>query len=385
VTRSYFDLIPDDYIRKQTLIDKERMITPELKDLEYKIISAKDKSVALEQKLLDELLDITSQSYYRIRTTASALAELDVLCSFSQVAVEHNYVKPELSEGDELDIYEGRHPVVEANLKDSLFVPNDIHLNAADRRIMIITGPNMGGKSTYMRQVAVTTVMAQIGCFVPAKSAKIGIVDKIFTRVGASDDLSAGDSTFMVEMKEVAYILQNATPKSLLILDEIGRGTSTLDGMSIAQAVVEYLSQKKNLKAKTLFATHYHELCDLDKSFDGIVNFNVTVKKRGEQVIFLRKIVPGGADNSYGIEVAALAGIPKQVVARAREILEKLSLEQPSPKIIRTEHDEQPQLSFGDFTAQEICDELKMLDVSTLTPIEAISKLYELSNRAKNN
>ncbi len=385
VTRSYFDLIPDNYIRKQTLIDKERMITPELKDLEYKIISAKDKAVALEQQLFDELLDITAKSYYRIRTTAAALAELDVFCSFSQVAMEHNYVKPELTEGDELDVFEGRHPVVEANLKDSLFVPNDVHLNASDRRIMIITGPNMGGKSTYMRQVAVITVMAQIGCFVPAKSARVGIVDKIFTRVGASDDLSAGDSTFMVEMKEVSYILQNATPKSLLILDEIGRGTSTLDGMSIAQAVVEHLSQKKNLRAKTLFATHYHELCDLEKDFEGIVNFNVTVKKRGEQVIFLRKIVPGGADNSYGLEVAALAGIPKQVVSRAREILDNLSLQQPTPKAQVQEPAEQPQLSFGDFAAQEICDELKMLDVSTLTPIEAISKLFELSNKAKNN
>lgn len=385
VTRSYFDLIPDNYIRKQTLTDKERMITPELKELEYKIISAKDKSVALEQQLFGELLDITAENYYRIRTTAAALAELDVLCSFSQIAMEQNYVKPELTDGDEMDICEGRHPVVEANLKDTLFVPNDVHLNASDRRIMIITGPNMGGKSTYMRQVAVITILAQIGCFVPAKSARIGIVDKIFTRVGASDDLSAGDSTFMVEMKEVSYILQNATPKSLLILDEIGRGTSTLDGMSIAQAVVEHLSQKKSLKAKTLFATHYHELCELEKAFDGIVNFNVSVKKRGEQVIFLRKIVPGGADNSYGLEVASLAGIPKQVVSRAREILDNLSLQQPMPKERKQETIEQQQLSFGDFAAQEICEELKMLDVSTLTPIEAISKLFELSNKAKNN
>ncbi len=384
VTKAYFDKIPDNYIRKQTLLDKERMITPELKDLEYKIITAKDKMVALEQQLFDELVKVASENYYRIRTTAAALAELDVFCSLSQVSMEQNYVRPELSEGTELDFSEGRHPVVEKNLKDSLFVPNDIHLNSSDARIMIITGPNMGGKSTYMRQIAVISIMAQIGCFVPAKSAKIGVIDKIFTRVGASDDLSAGDSTFMVEMKEVAYILQNATPRSLLILDEIGRGTSTLDGMSIAQAVLEHLAQKKSLQAKTLFATHYHELCELEDAFSGIVNFNVSVKKRGDQVIFLRKVVQGGADNSYGIDVAALAGIPKPVVNRAREILDKLSLEQgnPIPKV--KSQQEQPQMSFGDFTAQEICDELKKLDVSTLTPIEAISKLFDLSNKAKN-
>ena len=384
VTRSYFDLIPEDYIRKQTLMDKERMITPELKDLEYKIVSAKDKKIALEQQLFDELLDKVGESYTRIRSTAAALAELDVFCSFSQVSQENNYVKPELTESDELDIFEGRHPVVEANLKDALFVPNDLHLNASARRIMIITGPNRGGKSTYMRQNAVIVIMAQIGCFVPAKSARIGIVDKIFTRVGASDDLSAGESTFMVEMKEMAYILQNATPKSLLILDEIGRGTSTLDGMSIAQSVVEYLSQKKTLKAKTMFATHYHELCALEQTLDGIINCNVTVKKRGEQVIFLKKIVPGGADNSYGIEVAALAGIPKTVVSRAKEILDTLSVEQPKPKH-EPQIEENTQISFEDFSAREICEELKKIEASTLTPIEAISKLYELSNKAKNN
>ncbi|MBQ6946453.1 MAG: DNA mismatch repair protein MutS, partial [Clostridia bacterium] len=385
VTRAYFDKIPEDYIRKQTLTDKERMITPELKDLEYKILSAKDKKVLLEQELFDELLDTIAASYYRIRTTASALAELDVFCSFSQIATDQNYVKPDLTEGDELQIVEGRHPVVECNLKDTLFVPNDIDLNASDRRIMVITGPNMGGKSTYMRQVAIITIMAQIGCFVPAKSARIGVVDKIFTRVGASDDLSLGDSTFMVEMKEVAYILNNATPKSLLILDEIGRGTSTLDGMSIAQAVVEYLAQKKNLRAKTLFATHYHELCALESTLDGLINYNVTVKKRGEQVVFLKKIVPGGADNSYGIEVAALAGIPKPVVTRAREILDTLSVEQPKREYTTKTEELTDQVSFMDFSAQQICDELKMLDVSTLTPIEAISKLYELSNKAKQN
>ena len=383
VTRAYFDKIPEDYIRKQTLTDKERLITPELKDLEYRILSAKDKKILLEQQLFDGLLDTISASYYRIRSTAAALAELDVFCSFSQVASDHNYVKPVLTEGNELQIIEGRHPVVEQHLKDSLFVPNDLNLNAGDRRIMVITGPNMGGKSTYMRQVAVITIMAQIGCFVPAKSAQIGVVDKIFTRVGASDDLSSGESTFMVEMKEVAYIMQNATPKSLLILDEVGRGTSTLDGMSIAQAVVEYLSQKKNLKAKTLFATHYHELCSLENTLEGIINYNVTVKKRGEQVVFLKKIVPGGADNSYGLEVAALAGIPKQVVTRAREILDTLSVQQPTPKIETKVEADNSQVSFMDFSAQEICEELKKLDVSTLTPIEAISKLYELSNKAK--
>ncbi len=385
VTRAYFDKIPEDYIRKQTLTDKERMITPELKELEYKILSAKDKKIVLEQQLFDALLDKIAESYYRIRTTAAALAELDVFCSFSQISTEQNFVKPDLTEGEELCITEGRHPVVEHHLKDSLFVPNDIDLNASDRRIMIITGPNMGGKSTYMRQVAIITVMAQIGCFVPAKSATIGIVDKIFTRVGASDDLSSGESTFMVEMKEVAYIMNNATPKSLLILDEIGRGTSTLDGMSIAQAVLEYLSQKKSLRAKTLFATHYHELCALDKVLPGVVNFNVTVKKRGEQVIFLKKIVPGGADNSYGLEVAALAGIPKQVVSRAREILDTLSVDHPKTTVEELPQKDDEQISLMDFSAQEICEELKMMDVSTLTPIEAISKLYELSNKAKQN
>ncbi len=384
VTRAYFDKIPEDYIRKQTLTDKERMITPELKDLEYKIISAKDKKIALEQKLFDEILDTIAQSYYRIRTTASALAELDVYCSFSQVSLEQNFTKPQLTEGNELEIIEGRHPVVEYHLKDTLFVPNDLMLNATERRIMVITGPNMGGKSTYMRQNAIITIMAQIGCFVPAKSARIGLVDKIFTRVGASDDLSSGDSTFMVEMKEVAYILQNATPKSLLILDEIGRGTSTLDGMSIAQAVLEYLAQKKSIRAKTLFATHYHELCELENILDGVVNCNVTVKKRGEQVVFLKKIVPGGADNSYGLEVAALAGLPKAVVERARQVLSSLSVEKPKAEK-RVAEEPTEQVSFGDYSALEICDELKMLDVSTLTPIEAISKLYELSNKAKNN
>ncbi len=385
VTRAYFDKIPENYIRKHTLTDKERMITPELKELEYKIITAKDKMVALEQQLFDELVRVASENYYRIRATAAALAELDVFCSLSQVSMEQNYVRPQLSEGTELDISEGRHPVVETNLKNSLFVPNDIHLNSSDSRIMIITGPNMGGKSTYMRQIAVITIMAQIGCFVPAKNAKIGVVDKIFTRVGASDDLSAGDSTFMVQMKEVAYILQNATTRSLLILDEIGRGTSTLDGMSIAQAVLEYLVEKKSLRAKTLFATHYHELCVLQDTFEGIVNFNVSVKKRGDEVIFLRKVIPGGADNSYGIDVAALAGIPKPVVNRAREILEKLSVEQEMPIIKPKVLTEQPQISFGDFAANEICDELRKLDVSTLTPIEAISKLFDLSNKAKNS
>ncbi len=385
VTKAYFDKIPDDYIRKQTLAEKERLITPELKELEYKILSAKDKKVMLEQELFGNILDTVAESYYRIRTTASALAELDVFCSFSQVALENNYVKPELTTGQEMEVVEGRHPVVERFLKDTLFVPNDIRLNNRDRRIMLITGPNMGGKSTYMRQVAIITVMAQIGCFVSAKSAKIGLVDKIFTRVGASDDLSSGDSTFMVEMKEVAYILDNATPNSLLILDEIGRGTSTLDGMSIAQAVLEYLSQKKQLRAKTLFATHYHELCSLEQSLDGIINYNVAVKKRGEQVIFLKKIVAGGADNSYGIEVAALAGIPKQVVNRSREILEKLALEQPAPKNFVPDIKEEQQVSFADFSAMEIFQELKQIDASTLTPIEAISKLYELSNKAKQN
>ena len=381
VTRSYFDLVPEEYIRKQTLLDKERFITPELKDLEYKIINAKDKALALELSLYSNILEKIAQAYYRIRTAATALAELDVLCSFSQIAQEQNYVRPEIYEGDELEIIDGRHPVVEHYLKDTMFVPNDLHLGHSGERIMIITGPNMGGKSTYMRQNAVIVIMAQIGCFVPARRAKIGIVDKIFTRVGASDDLAMGQSTFMVEMAEVAHILKNATPKSLLLLDEIGRGTSTFDGMSIARAVLEYIATNKKIHAKTLFATHYHELCELEQTLDDVVNFNVTVKRRDGKIVFLRKIVRGGADESYGIDVASLAGVPSAVVNRAKEILSSLSVDPPSALVRETAPSEQ--LSLSDFAAQKIMDELKTMDVSTLTPIEAISKLYEFSNTAK--
>ncbi len=383
ITRQYFDMIPEDYIRKQTLTDKERFITQELKELEYKIISAKDKVLVLEQHLFSEVLETLADSYRRIQTTAASLAALDVLCSFSQVSLEQNYVKPEITEDDVLEIVDGRHPVVETRLKDSLFVPNDLYLNQNDQRIMIITGPNMGGKSTYMRQTALIVIMAQIGCFVPARRARIGLVDKIFTRVGAADDLSLGQSTFMLEMSEVAYILKNATPRSLLIFDEIGRGTSTFDGMSIARAVVEYIAKTRAVRAKTLFATHYHELCTLEGELDGVLNCSVTVKKRGEQVVFLRKIVQGGADESFGIEVAALAGIPKEVVFRARKILQTITPEGILPPKSPTEQTQQ--ISFEDVSGREITEELKKLDVSTLTPIEAISKLYELSNKAKNN
>ena len=318
-----------------------------------------------------------------IQRAAAALATLDVLCSFAQVAHENNYVCPVVDESDEINITDGRHPVVESVNKGSLFVPNDTVLNQAEHRLALITGPNMADKSTYMRQVAVIVLMAQIGCFVPAKSAHIGIVDKIFTRVGASDDLSSGQSTFMVEMTEVANILDHATPSSLLIFDEIGRGTATYDGMSIARAVMEYVNNPKKLGAKTLFATHYHELCALGDQGTGIVNYNIAVKKRGDDIVFLRKIVPGGADRSYGIEVAALAGVRGEVVKRAKEILKEIdsgayTVERPS---LPVEQDDQ--ISLGYMEQCAIIERLKNMDVSTLTPIETMGILYELTQKAK--
>ena len=310
--------------------------------------------------------------------TSAAIAACDVLCSFASVAVRQNYCRPEIDRSGDISIHDGRHPVVERVLKDTLFVPNDTDLGMDGRQIAIITGPNMAGKSTYMRQVALIVLMAQIGSFVPARDARLGIVDQIFTRIGASDDLAAGQSTFMVEMAEVAEILKNATPQSLLVLDEIGRGTSTFDGMAIARAVLEYVADPKMLGAKTLFATHYHELTVLDQVLPGVHNYNIAVKKRQEDIIFLRKIVPGGADQSFGVEVAKLAGLPARVITRAHTILKELESGAPVAPTVSAPHEEEPQLSMQSLYDSEIRKRLEQVSVETLTPIEAMNILYEL-------
>ncbi len=382
VSKSNVGLVPDTYIRKQTLTTGERYITGELKEIENNILGAEERICALEYSIFCEIRDRVAKANDRILQTAKALAQLDVLCSLAEVAVKNNYTMPVVNMSEKIDIKDGRHPVVERVLKGQLFIPNDTYLSTKDR-VSIITGPNMAGKSTYMRQVALIVLMAQIGSFVPASSAEIGVVDKIFTRVGASDDLASGQSTFMVEMNEVANILDNATKNSLLILDEIGRGTSTYDGLSIAWAVVEYISDLKKLGAKTLFATHYHELTELEDKLDGVKNYCIAVKKRGDDIIFLRKIIQGGADESYGIEVAKLAGVKSDVIKRAKEIVEKLSvintdITQSMPQ--REEVD--IQLGFSQFGGQDIISQLQKLDVTTLTPIEALNKLYELKTEA---
>ncbi len=378
VLNSYKELVPDTYIRKQTLSNCERYITEELKELESKVLGAQERIVSLEYEIFVQIRKKVADAQFRLKRTAEAIAQLDVLCSFAKTAVENGYERPEIDTSDVIEIKDGRHPVVEKFLEGAPFVPNDTLLDCRDNRTAIITGPNMAGKSTYMRQVAVIVLMAQIGSFVPAKSARIGIVDSIFTRVGASDDLAAGQSTFMLEMSEVASILKNATPKSLIILDEIGRGTSTYDGMSIARAVLEYVTDKKKLGAKTLFATHYHELTELENEMDGVKNYNTSVKKRGGDITFLRKIVRGGADGSYGIDVAALAGIPQSVIKRADAILKKLeeNADAPVRPVVRAQEDE-PQISFMSNLHDEVLDELKTLDVNTLTPIEALTAIYE--------
>ena len=377
VAKGQLNLVPDTYIRKQTLSTGERYITEELKELESTILTAKDRIVALEYDLFVELRQHVAAEAARVRQTAQAIAQLDVLCSYAAVAVHNHYCKPEVDLGNVVSITAGRHPVVEQVLKGSLFVPNDTLLGADDCRTAIITGPNMAGKSTYMRQVALIVLMAQMGSFVPASSARVGIVDKLFTRIGASDDLASGQSTFMVEMTEVADILKNATPRSLLILDEIGRGTSTLDGMAIARAVLEYAADRKRLGAKTLFATHYHELTDIEQTLPGVKNFNIAVKKRQGDMIFLRKIIPGAADDSYGIEVAKLAGIPDRVITRAREILK--DLESGAPE--RAKSAAAPvsdQVSMLDMQSDELRRALEAITVETLTPIEALNQLYQL-------
>ena len=391
VTNSYKALVPDSYIRKQTLANCERYITQELKDLESKVLGAQERSVKLEYEIFCQVRKAVSREYNRIQQTASAVAVTDVLCSLAAAAIENNYVCPTMHDNSVIEIIDGRHPVVEKVLSDSPFVPNDTYLDCADSRCAIITGPNMAGKSTYMRQVALICLMAQIGSFVPAKRAELSIIDSVFTRVGASDDLASGQSTFMVEMNEVASILKSAGKNSLIILDEVGRGTSTFDGMSIARAVLEYISDKRKIGAKTLFSTHYHELTELEGKLDGVKNYNISVKKRGSTITFLRRIVRGPADGSYGIEVAKLAGVPAGVVNRAREIL--LELESEDRKLRagarpdfekNDEQEEMPlQISLQSERDDEIIDELKNIDADTLTPLEALTTLYKLAQKAK--
>ena len=392
VSNSNRDAIPQDYIRKQTLTNCERFITQELKELEGRILGAKDKSVEMEYRLFDEVRKTVAGQLERIQRTAQAVAQLDVLCSFAEVAMQNGYCRPEISMDGRICLKESRHPVVEALLEGRPFVPNDVLLDKEDNRIAIITGPNMAGKSTYMRQTALIVLMAQCGCFVPASSAEIGVVDSIFTRVGASDDLASGQSTFMVEMNEVAHILKNATSNSLLVLDEIGRGTSTFDGMSIARAVLEYVADKKKIGAKALFATHYHELTALEDCIGGVKNYNIAVKKRGDDITFLRRIVRGGADDSYGIEVAKLAGIPDAVVSRAKKILKEIegqnidfSAAKSKQREIKTEEtpEEPEQLTMGLTAEEEIIQELQTMDVNVLTPIEAMNQLFTLWKKAQ--
>ena len=381
VSNSFKDQVPETYIRKQTLVNGERYITQELKDLEHEILTASERVVALEYELFTALREEISAAAPRIQKTAAAVAEADALASFAAVAVRNNYCRPDVDESGVIEIKEGRHPVVERVLKDSLFVPNDTFMGEKEGRVAIITGPNMAGKSTYMRQVALIVLMAQMGSFVPAKFAHIGVVDRIFTRIGASDDLSAGQSTFMVEMTEVSDILHHATKNSLLILDEIGRGTSTFDGMSIARAVLEYCADKKLLGAKTLFATHYHELTELENTLPGTVNYSIAVKARGEDIIFLRKIVPGWADRSYGIEVAKLAGLPDKVVQRAKAVLAELENENGVQYVAARKEAEQ--VSLDAIGEGEVLDALRRCQPDTLTPIEAMSLLYELKQKLK--
>lgn len=380
VTNSFLDKVPEDYIRKQTLTNCERFITEELKGIEKRVLTAKDRIVQIEYELFDGVRKKAAAELKRFQQTASAIAKIDVLRSLAEVSVNNRYVRPLVNDTGTVRIIAGRHPVVEQVISTP-FVANDTLLDMQEDRCAVITGPNMAGKSTYMRQVAIIVLMAQTGCFVPAQSAEIGIVDAIFTRVGASDDLAAGKSTFMVEMSEVADILKNATRKSLLILDEIGRGTSTFDGMSIARAVLEYVNDKKKLGAKALFATHYHELTEMENELSGIKNYNIAVKKRGDDITFLRKIVRGGADDSYGIEVAKLSGIPNEVIQRAKQILKKTESE--GIVTYKTAAPVEMQLPIEMQQAEEIMDELKTLDVNTLTPIEAMQILFDFANKAK--
>lgn len=402
VTNSFKDLVPADWVRKQTLTNAERYTTDELKKLEDVILGAEDKLCSLEYDLFNEVRDSIAAEVRRIKSTARAIAEIDVYTALSVVAQQYNYVKPAINEKGIIDIRNGRHPVVEKMIRNDMFVANNTYLDNAKNRISIITGPNMAGKSTYMRQTALIVLMAQIGSFVPAQEANIGIVDRIFTRVGASDDLASGQSTFMVEMTEVANILRNATPKSLLILDEIGRGTSTFDGLSIAWAVVEYIANTKVLGAKTLFATHYHELTELEGTLDGVNNYCIAVKENGDDIVFLRKIIKGGADKSYGIQVAKLAGVPDTVIERAKELVADLSdadislkardiaqYSKKQEKLVdsykKVDDLEVKQMSlFDTVNNDDIIEDIKALDISNMTPIDALNTLYKLQGRVKN-
>ena len=402
IPRSQSEDVPSDYVRKQTLANCERFITQELKELETELLTAKDKLSVLEYNFFEQLRVSVASEVARIQATAKNIAELDALCSLAESAATNNYCMPEIDVSGTIDIRDGRHPTVEVMQQGALFVPNDTYLDSASSRTAIITGPNMAGKSTYMRQTALIVLMAQIGSFVPAKSAQIGIVDRVFTRIGASDDLSAGKSTFMVEMTEMADILKSATRSSLLVLDEIGRGTSTYDGMSVARAILEHCADKKKLGAKTMFATHYHELTELENDIDGVKNFNISAKKRGDDIIFLRKIVPGGADDSYGIEVAGLAGVPGSIIKRAKSVLKTLEDgDKSAPRSgnlssshhagsSETEGNSQvsepvsamtSQISLLDMGSNEVAEKLSSTDLNTLTPLEALNLLYELKQK----
>ena len=399
VTNSFKDLVPEYYTRKQTLTNAERYITPKLKELEDMILGAEDKLFALEYDLFCQVREKLAAQIPRIQETAKAIAQLDVYASLSVVAQRNNYVRPTVNTKGVIDIKNGRHPVVEKMINNDMFIANDTYLDNGSKRVSVITGPNMAGKSTYMRQTALIVLMAQIGSFVPAEKAKIGVVDRIFTRVGASDDLASGQSTFMVEMTEVANILRNATAKSLLILDEIGRGTSTFDGLSIAWAVIEHISNTKLLGAKTLFATHYHELTELEGKIPGVNNYCIAVKERGDDIVFLRKIVKGGADKSYGIQVAKLAGVPDSVLDRAKELVDELvhtditstfkdlaeNSRKTKPKAVHYDEVDLEQISLFDTVQdQDIIEELKNLDITMLTPMDAMNTLYRLQNKLKN-
>ena len=399
VTNSFKNLVPEYYTRKQTLTNAERYITPKLKELEDMILGAEDKLFALEYDLFCQMREELAAQIPRIQETAKAIAQLDVYASLSVVAQRNNYVRPTVNTKGVIDIKNGRHPVVEKMINNDMFIANDTYLDNGSKRVSVITGPNMAGKSTYMRQTALIVLMAQIGSFVPAEKAKIGVVDRIFTRVGASDDLASGQSTFMVEMTEVANILRNATAKSLLILDEIGRGTSTFDGLSIAWAVIEHISNTKLLGAKTLFATHYHELTELEGKIPGVNNYCIAVKERGDDIVFLRKIVKGGADKSYGIQVAKLAGVPDSVLDRAKELVDELvhtditstfkdlaeNSRKTKPKAVHYDEVDLEQISLFDTVQdQDIIEELKNLDITMLTPMDAMNTLYRLQNKLKN-
>ena len=390
VTKSYLALVPDRYVRRQTLANAERYTTPELKEMEQKIIGAQEQGVRLELQLFGEIREQVSACVGRIQATCGAVKQMDVYQSLARSAVENRYVRPEITEDGSLHILEGRHPVVEQSLPGGEFVPNDTELDLNENRMMIITGPNMAGKSTYMRQVALICLMAQAGSFVPAKEASLPVCDRIFTRVGASDDLASGQSTFMVEMTETAYILRNATAKSLIILDEIGRGTSTFDGLAIAWSVVEYIASKENIGAKTLFATHYHELSELEGHLEGVKNYCISVREHGENVIFLRKIIRGGADRSFGVHVARLAGIPHAVIVRAHEIQARLEVSEINQNTIGQNilgENEKPrkneQMDLFDYQKTEIINELQQLDVMALTPMDAINQLFLLREKAR--